>query len=551
MSKDLNSSSRIKIIKPKDSYIKGNQEVDLTKYALENGNIISTKDRPIPSVPAIRGKIPSNEEVFHAKTGLPNHSFLREHFVHEGRLSKEQAIKILNMSTVAFEKEPNLLKLKAPITICGDIHGQYYDLLKLFEIGGDPANIDYLFLGDYVDRGAFSFECLIYLYALKLNHLGRFWMLRGNHECRHLTSYFTFKNEMLHKYDMEVYDACCRSFNTLPLAALMNGQYFCVHGGISPELKSVEDVNKVNRFREIPSRGLMCDLLWADPVEEYDDARDGSEFDPSEDDFVPNSLRGCSFAFTFKASCNFLKANGLLSIIRAHEAQDAGYRMYKNNKVTGFPSLITMFSAPNYLDTYHNKAAVLKYEENVMNIRQFHMSPHPYWLPDFMDVFTWSLPFVGEKVTNMLVSILNICSEEELDPESEVQAVGTGTKTDSDSTKATSAETAGKTSSAILEDESRRKALRNKILAIAKVSRMFSVLREESDKVEYLKTMNAGILPRGALSRGSEGLNETLSTFEKARKEDLINEKLPPSLSDVEQEKIKYYEKILKRAEGK
>lgn len=130
-------------------------------------------------------------------------------------------------------------------------------------------------------------------------------MLRGNHECKHLTSYFTFKNEMLHKYDMEVYDACCRSFNVLPLAALMNGQYFCVHGGISPELKSVEDVNKINRFREIPSRGLMCDLLWADPVENYDDARDGSEFDQSEDEFVPNSLRGCSFAFTFKASCKF------------------------------------------------------------------------------------------------------------------------------------------------------------------------------------------------------------------------------------------------------
>lgn len=93
--------------------------------------------------------------------------------------------------------------------------------------------------------------------------------------------------------------------------------------------------------------------------------------------------------------------------------------------------------------------------------------------------------------------------------------------------------------------------MRNKILAIAKVSRMFSVLREESEKVEYLKTMNAGVLPRGALARGTEGLNETLSTFEKARKEDLINEKLPPSLSEVEQEKIKYYEKILKGAEKK
>lgn len=103
------------------------------------------------------------------------------------------------------------------------------------------------------------------------------------------------------------------------------------------------------------------------------------------------------FFSSYAASCDFLQQNNLLSIIRAHEAQDAGYRMYRKSQTTGFPSLITIFSAPNYLDVYNNKAAVLKYENNVMNIRQFNCSPHPYWLPNFMDVFTWSLPFVGEK----------------------------------------------------------------------------------------------------------------------------------------------------------
>ena len=522
--------------------------IDLTKYTLENGEIVSTINRLNNNVPPITNHIPSDEEVFDSKTGLPNHIFIRDHFKKEGKLTIGQAIKIIQMATDVLSKEPNLLHVPAPVTVCGDIHGQYYDLLKLFEVGGDPSVTPYLFLGDYVDRGSFSFECLIYLYSLKLNFNDHFWLLRGNHECKHLTTYFTFKNEILHKYNITVYDECCNSFNALPLAALMNEQYFCVHGGISPELKSPEDVNtKINRFKEIPSRGLMCDLVWADPVEEYDDDTDVN----LQERFIPNEIRGCSYAFTYKASCDFLQRTGLLSIIRAHEAQDAGYRMYKNTKTLGFPSLLTLFSAPNYLDSYKNKAAILKYENNVMNIRQFNMSPHPYWLPDFMDVFTWSLPFVGEKVTEMLVSILNICTEYELEEDTPI--IEDQLRQNNDSADQDNNNNNNKTENtkSILDNEHRRKALRNKILAIAKVSRMYSVLREEREKVQYLKSMNQGILPRGALAHGTDSLNETLSTFERARKEDLINEKLPPSLDQVEMAKKKRYEEILRKANEK
>ena len=249
--------------------------IDLTKYTLENGEVVSTINRLNNNVPQITNHIPTDEEVFDPNTGLPNHIFIRDHFKKEGKLTLSQAMRIIQMATDLLSKEPNLLHVPAPVTICGDIHGQYFDLLKLFEVGGDPSVTPYLFLGDYVDRGSFSFECLLYLYSLKLNFNDHFWLLRGNHECKHLTSYFTFKNEILHKYNITVYDECCKSFNALPLAALMNEQYFCVHGGISPELKNVEDINtKIDRFKEIPPRGLMCDLVWADPIEDYDEDTD-------------------------------------------------------------------------------------------------------------------------------------------------------------------------------------------------------------------------------------------------------------------------------------
>eukprot|EP01112_Ceratiomyxa_fruticulosa_P020213 TRINITY_DN682_c0_g1_i1.p1 TRINITY_DN682_c0_g1~~TRINITY_DN682_c0_g1_i1.p1 ORF type:complete len:488 (+),score=95.86 TRINITY_DN682_c0_g1_i1:387-1850(+) len=453
---------------------------------------ISTTARVMKDVPAPASD-PLQHHVLFTKDGI-DIATLQAHFVREGRLLHEDVIEIVRRATEIMSQEPTLLHVDAPITVCGDVHGQYFDLVKLFEVGGSPSETHYLFLGDYVDRGSFSMEVILHLYSCKINYPTTFHLIRGNHECRHLTEYFTFKEECIHKYTEEIYDLIIESFNALPLAALMNGKFLCIHGGISPEIRTLEDIAAIQRFQEPPQSGPMCDLLWADPMEDFN----------SEvlDLFQYNDVRGCSYLYSHRAVCEFLERNKLLSIIRAHEAQDAGYRMHRKNKATGFPTVITIFSAPNYLDAYNNKGAVLRYENNVMNIRQFNHSPHPYWLPSFMDVFTWSLPFVAEKVAEMLLVFLNLCDDEK----EEAQEKGEQ-----------------------LDDAKRKEVLRAKVRSVSKMMRMYSLLRKERETIMQIKSFTPGKkIPQGLLSKGPEALRSALGNFSEAKKVDLVNEKRPP-----------------------
>uniref|UniRef100_A0A8P4GHB3 Serine/threonine-protein phosphatase n=1 Tax=Dicentrarchus labrax TaxID=13489 RepID=A0A8P4GHB3_DICLA len=430
----------------------------------------STTERLIKAVPYPPQHKLTVKELF--EDGKPNAELLRNHLVKEGRVEEDVALKIINDGANILRQEKCMLEVEAPITVCGDVHGQFFDLMKLFEVGGSPSNTRYLFLGDYVDRGYFSIECVLYLWSLKINHPTTLFLLRGNHECRHLTEYFTFKQECKIKYSERVYDACMEAFDCLPLAALLNQQFLCVHGGLSPEINCLDDIRKLDRFKEPPAFGPMCDLIWADPGEDY-----GSE--KTSEHFNHNSVRGCSYFFSYSAVCDFLVNNNLLSVIRAHEAQDAGYRMYRKSQTTGFPSLITIFSAPNYLDVYNNK------------------------------------------VTEMLVNVLNICSDDELMSEGDDLYEG-----------GTSA--------------MRKEVIRNKIRAVGKMARVFSVLREESENVLTLKGLTpTGTLPVGVLSGGKQTLQTAIQgfsptrkirNFEEARGLDRINERMPPRKDGQQQD---------------
>lgn len=436
-------------------------------------------------------------EVF-APDGSIRLPLLMTHLQKEGRLEASAAHRILREVSALLRSEPNVLDLSYPLTVCGDLHGQFFDLIRLFEVGGDPANTKYLFLGDYVDRGCFSTEVVFYMYALKLTYKSSLWMLRGNHECRQLTAFFNFKDECIYKYSEDMYDKVMDSFDCLPIGALVNKTFFCMHGGLSPDIQTIAEICSLERFHEIPRDGPMCDLLWSDPFEQAKEREhDGGD---AEEWYGYNDTRQCSYVFGQEAVKAFLRTNRLTSIIRAHEAQVDGYKMHFVNPATGIPRVITIFSAPNYCDVFKNKAAVLQFDTNLLNIKQFVDSPHPYYLPNFMDVFQWSIPFVAEKVTDILSSVIAGADDE---PE----------ETDVEMTES------------LVQKAPKLKA---KIKAVTKLLRMYKTLRINNDAIVQLKQLTPNNkIPFGLLTAGTEEIHQAISSFNHAFEADLVNEQYP------------------------
>lgn len=268
----------------------------------------------------------------------------------------------------------------------------------------------------------------------------------------------------------------------------------------------MEDICDIDRYREPPSNGPMCDLLWSDPMD------DEEEDTSNELQFVNNDIRGCSYVFSYEAVTNFLKSNNLLSVIRAHEAQDEGYRLYKRGAQTQFPTVICIFSAPNYCDVYNNKGAIIRFQNNLMNIRQFNCSVHPYYLPNFMNAFNWSLPFVVEKVMDMFQVILSTCDEDE----------------------ESSDEEGGEAKEKPLIDRERADLIKTKIRSVGRLCRMYTTLREEQESIVMLKGLAGGVIPQGLLSQGPSAIKTAVADFETARQLDLANEKIPPNYREVD-----------------
>jgi serine/threonine-protein phosphatase PP1 catalytic subunit len=264
----------------------------------------------------------------------------------EVQLPERQVTLLCHAATEIFLQQPILLELEAPIKIVGDVHGQYYDLLRLFEYVGFPPEANYLFLGDYVDRGKQSLETVCLLLAYKVKFPENFFLLRGNHECASINRIYGFYDECKRRFSVRMWRTFTDCFNTLPVTALVDDKILCMHGSISPELKSFEQIRRIMRPTDVPDTGLLCDLLWSDPD------RDISGWGEND--------RGVSYTFGADVLTKFLNKHDLDLICRAHQVVEDGYEFFARRQ------LVTLFSAPNYCGEFDNAGAMMTVDDTLM-----------------------------------------------------------------------------------------------------------------------------------------------------------------------------------------
>lgn len=245
-----------------------------------------------------------------------------------------------------FLLQPSLLELSPPVKVVGDVHGQYSDLIRVFTKCGFPPLTNYLFLGDYVDRGKQSLETILLLLCYKIKYPENFFLLRGNHECANVTRVYGFYDECKRRCNIKTWKLFVDTFNTLPIAAIVAGKIFCVHGGLSPVLNSMDEIRNIARPTDVPDFGLLNDLLWSDPADTVNEWEDNE--------------RGVSYVFSRVAINKFLQKFGFDLVCRAHMVVEDGYEFFNDR------TLVTVFSAPNYCGEFDNWGAVMSVSEELL-----------------------------------------------------------------------------------------------------------------------------------------------------------------------------------------
>lgn len=236
--------------------------------------------------------------------------------------------------------------VNSPVTVCGDIHGQFHDLLKLFDEGGQIPSTNYIFMGDFVDRGYNSLEVFTMLMLCKARYPAHVTLLRGNHESRQITQVYGFYDECQRKYgNANAWRYCTEVFDFLTLSAIIDGRVLCVHGGLSPDLRTLDQIRIIDRLCEIPHEGPFCDLMWSDPEDVGTWAV---------------SPRGAGWLFGEKVATEFNHVNGLELICRAHQLVQEGLKYMFSDR-----SLVTVWSAPNYCYRCGNVASMLSFDESL------------------------------------------------------------------------------------------------------------------------------------------------------------------------------------------
>jgi len=269
-------------------------------------------------------------------------------------------------------EESTAIPVQTPVTICGDVHGQFWDVLHLLRLcdgEGREGVGRYVFMGDFVDRGYYSLETVTLLFLLKTRYPQNITLLRGNHESRQITQVYGFYDECQTKFgNSAVWKAFCGCFDYLGLAAIIDDQILCVHGGLSPDVKTIDQIRVLARVQEIPHEGAFCDLMWSDPEE-----IDGWAVSP----------RGAGWLFGARVTREFLHLNDLSLLARAHQLVQEGYKHMFSSPLAGSSSfssslgssldtsgigvggrgeegLVTVWSAPNYCYRCGNLGSVMR-----------------------------------------------------------------------------------------------------------------------------------------------------------------------------------------------